>query len=173
MNETVKTLLTRRSIRGFKTEQINDRDLDTILETAKYAPSGSGRQSPVFVVVQDASTRAKLTRMNAKVMGKQNVDPYYGAPTLILVFADSERNTGFEDACLALGTMLIAAAALDLGACWIHRAKEMFDSEEGQALMVEWGVPPRFYGVGACALGYAAQKAAPPLPRKADYVIRV
>ncbi len=173
MNDTLNTLLTRRSIRAYKPGQISEADLAAVLEAGEYAPSGSGKQSPIFVVVQDADIRAQLARMNAAVMGKEGTDPYYGAPTIILVFGDSERSTGFEDACLALGNMYNAAASLGLGSCWIHREKDMFAADEGRALMNKWGVPARYYGVGSCILGQPAAPPAPPAPRKDGYVIRV
>lgn len=173
MNETMNTLLSRRSYRAYKPEQVRDEDLNAVLEAGKYAPSGSGKQSPLFVVVQDEATRQQLAAMNAAVMGKTDTDPYYGAPTFILVFGDSERSTGFEDACLALGNMFNAAASLGLASCWIHREKEMFATDAGKALMTQWGVPSTYFGVGSCILGYAAEEAAAPAPRKAGYVIRV
>ncbi len=170
MNETLKTLLTRRSIRKFKPDQIKDRDLNAILEAAKYAPTGGGRQGNLFVVVQDPALRAQLAKMNAAVLGK-DFDPYYGAPTIILVFADKTKSTPVEDGSLALGNMFNAARSLGLGSCWIHRAREMFESEKGKALMRQWGVGDSYVGIGACSLGYPDGETPAPAPRKEGLVV--
>ena len=129
MNETIKTLLERRSIRKFKPEQIREDELNAILGAGMYAPSGANQQSALFVVVQDKETLRKLSVMNAAVWGK-DIDPYYGAPTVILVFADRSKVTPVEDASLALGNMFNAAASLGIGSCWIHRVRQMFETGE-------------------------------------------
>ena len=171
MNETLNTLLARRSIRKFKPAQIKDEELQAVLEAGKYAPTGGGRQGNLFVVVQEPALREKLSKMNAAVLGK-DVDPYYGAPTIILVFADRTKSTPVEDGSLALGNLFNAAAALGLGTCWIHRAREMFESEEGQALRRRWGIEDRFVGVGACSLGYPDGEIPAPAPRQDHLVLR-
>ena len=137
-----------------------------------YAPTGMGRQSPVMVAVQDPDTVRELSRLNARVMGS-STDPFYGAPTVIVVLADPEIGTYREDGSLVMGNLLNAAHAVGLGSCWIHRAREVFDSPEGKALLKKWGVPEKYVGIGNCILGYAAQPAAAPKPRKADYIFRV
>lgn len=171
MNETIKTLLERRSIRKFKPRQIKEEELNAIIEAGMYAPSGSNQQSALFVVIQDKELLTKLSAMNAAVLGK-DMDPYYGAPTVVLVFADKSKVTPIEDACLALGNMLNAAASLGIGSCWIHRTKQMFETAEGKDLMRKWGVVGDYIGVGSCILGYPDEhrKAA---PRKDNFVIRV
>ena len=170
MNETLSTLMTRRSIRKFKPDQIQDAELNAILEAGKYAPTGGGRQGNLFVVVQDETLRKKLAQLNAAVLGK-DFDPYYGAPTIILVFADKTKTTPVEDGSLALGNLFNAARSLGLGSCWIHRAREMFESEAGKALLRRWGVEDRYVGVGACSLGYPDGELPAPAPRKEDFVI--
>ena len=172
MNETLNTLKTRRSIRKFKSGQIQKEELDAVLEAAKYAPTGGGRQGNLFVVVQDPVLRTQLSMMNAAVLGK-NTDPFYGAPTLILVFADRTRSTPVEDGSLALGNMMNAAAALGLGSCWIHRIREMFEGAGGQPLRKRWGIEDRFVGVGACILGYPDGDLPAPAPRRDGVVLRV
>ncbi len=172
MNETIKTLLERRSIRRFKPEQIREAELNDILEAGMFAPSGANQQSALFVVVQDKETLRKLSAMNAAVLGK-NIDPYYGAPTVVLVFADRNKITPVEDASLALGNMLNAAASLGIGSCWVHRAKQMFETGDGKDLMRKWGVTENFTGVGSCILGYPDGEYPKAAPRKDNYVIRV
>lgn len=162
---------TRRSIKSYKPDQITDAELGVVLEAGTYAPTGRNSQSPIIVAVQNPDIRNKLAKANAAVMGASS-DPFYGAPTVVVVFADSEHHTGFEDACLVAGNILNAAHAIGLGACWIHRAREVFDSDFGKGLMKEWGIPERYVGVANCILGYAEQ-IPPTRPRKENYIIKV
>ena len=169
MNETIQNLLERRSIRKYKKQQITKEELTAILEAGKYAPTASGRQIPLMVVVQDADLIAKLSKMNAAVMGSDS-NPFYGAPTVVVVFSDSGRATYVEDGALVLGNLLNAAHAVGVDSCWIHRAKEVFSTEEGKALMREWGIPEQYIGIGHCILGYRDCEYPKPAPRKEDYV---
>ena len=170
MNETLNVLKTRRSVRKFKPDQIADAELNAVLEAAAYAPTGGGRQGNLFVVVQDEALRKQLAKMNAAVLGK-DFDPYYGAPTIIFVFADQTKSTPVEDGSLALGNLFNAAHALGLGSCWIHRAREMFAGAEGKALLRRWGVEDHYVGVGACSLGYPDGAIPAPAPRKERSVV--
>ncbi len=159
MNDTMKTLIERRSCRSYKKEQIKKEELDAVLTAAVWAPTGMNRQHTRFVAVQDPDTVKKLSAMNAAVMGRDG-DPFYGAPCVVIVFGDADVYTYVEDGSLAMGNMMNAAHSLGLGSCWIHRAKEMFESEEGKALMAEWGIPESYKGVGNCILGYIDAPAA-------------
>ena len=137
INETLHTLETRRSCRAYKPEQITKEELEAVLRAGTFAPSAMNRQSAKIVVVQDAETRAQLTRMNAAVMGN----------------------------------LMNAAAAIGLGSCWINRAKEEFETEEGKALLKKWGIEGDYIGVGHCILGYPAEEPRPAAPRKPDYIV--
>ena len=172
MNETMNSLLSRRSVRTFKPQQIKDEDLNAVLEAGKYAPSGANQQSALFIVVQDPETRETLSRMNLAVMGGDS-DPYYGAPTPVLVLADKTKVTPVEDASLALGNMFTAAYSLGLGSCWVHRTRQMFESDEGKALLKKWGVEGDYVGVGSCVLGYAKGEHPQAASRKDDSVVIV
>ena len=108
-------------------------------------------QSPIMVAVQDPETIAKLSKMNAAVMGVTS-DPFYGAPTVIVVLADRSRGTYVEDGSLVMGNLMNAAYSIGVDSCWIHRAKEVFESEEGQALLKEWGIGGDYIGIGHCTL---------------------
>ena len=110
-NEVLKAMKTRRSIRKYKPEQITDEQLDAILEAGTYAATGMGKQSPVIVVVQKPELIAKLSKMNAAVMGSSN-DPFYGAPTVLIVLADPEIGTYHEDGSLVMGNLMLAAHAV-------------------------------------------------------------
>lgn len=170
MNEMIQTLISRRSVRKYKPEQIADSELQQILEAGMYAASAMGLQPVTMVVVQNKDTIAKLTAMNAKIMGTEN-DPMYGAPTIIVVLADMEKSpNAWSDGCLVLGNLMNAAAALGVGSCWINRAKEEFESEEGKALLRQWGLPEHLVGVGHCILGYADGPVPQAKPRKDGFV---
>lgn len=172
MNGTINTLLNRRSIRKYKPEQIKDEELNTILEAGKYAPSGMNSQSALFVVVQNKEIIAKISKMNAVIFGR-DIDPYYGAPTIVLVFADKNKATHVEDASLAIGNMCNAAFSLGIGSCWIHRVRQMFESEEGKKLLKEWGIEGDYVGVGSCTLGYPDGELPKAAPRKDNFVVMV
>ena len=172
MNETIMTLLKRRSIKKYKSEQIKDEDLELILKAGMYAPSGANQQSALFIVVQNKETLQKIDKMNAAVIGK-DIHPYHDAPTVILVLADKSKVTPIEDACLALGNMYNAAASLGLGSCWIHRERQIFESAEEKALLKEWGIEGDYIGVGSCILGYPDGPAPEVAPRKEKYVVYI
>ena len=171
--EALQVLKQRRSVRAYRDEQITEDQLSAILEAGTYAPTGMGRQSPVMVVVQDKALIERLSRMNAAVMGMDG-DPFYGAPTVVIVFGNPNvAMTWLEDGALVMGNLLNAAYAVGVDSCWIHRAKQMFETEEGKELMRAWGVPEGCVGIGNCILGYAKNPLPAPRPRKSDYIIRV
>jgi len=172
MNETLKVLCERRSVRKYKGEQIKDSELNAILEAGAWAPTGRGLQSPVMVVVQDAETIAFMSKMNAQIMNA-SMDPFYGAPTVVVVLADPEVPTWVYDGSLVMGNLMNAAYSVGVGSCWIHRAKELFDMPEGKELLKKWGLPETLRGVGNCVLGYPDGPAAAGRPRKEGYVVRV
>ena len=120
MNEVINTIKERRSIRSFRNEQITEEQIDTILEAGSYAPSGMGQQATMMVAVQDPEVIAQMSGLNAQVMG-MDIDPFYGAPTVVVVFADSSRLTYVEDGSLVIGSMMLAASSIGVDSCWIHR----------------------------------------------------
>ena len=172
MNETLKTLIERRSCRRYKPDLIPQETLDQILEAGTYAATGMGRQSPIMIAVTDKETRDKLSKLNATVMGGTG-DPFYGAPELIIVLADRSVGTYLYDGSLVMGNLMNAAHALGIASCWIHRAKEEFDSEEGKALLRSLGIEGKYEGIGHCILGYAADEPKAAAPRKANYIYRI
>ena len=172
MNETLKTLKERRSCRSYKPDAIPAEILDQILEAGSYAATGMGKQSPIMIAVTDKKIRDQLSRMNAAVMGA-NSDPFYGAPVVIVVLADRSVGTYLYDGSLVMGNLMNAAQSLGSASCWIHRAKEEFDSEEGKAILKELGIEGNYEGIGHCILGYAAQESKPAAPRKENYIRRI
>lgn len=171
-NEVLNTIKTRRSIRGYKSDAVSTELLDAVLEAGTYAPTGGGHQSPVIIAVTSEKYRKELTQLNAEVMGSTK-DPYYGAPVIILVLADGAASTFIEDGSCVLENMMLAAASLGLGSVWVHREREIFDSERGKALLREWGLTKTLRGVGSIALGYPAEVPKEAAKRKENYIVRV
>lgn len=169
-NPVIQALKTRRSIRSFKPEQITDEELRTVLDAGTWAPTGMGFQDPWIVAVQDPALKKEISRMNAEFLGKET-DPFYGAPTYVLVFASDPLKwaNGVPDGTLVLGNMMLAAHAIGLGSCWINREREMFATDEGKELMKQFGLPEGLIGVGALAVGYPAGEPRVPKPRKENY----
>ena len=172
MAETLTVLKNRRSTRAYKPKLIEEDKLNTIIEVGTYAASGKGLQSPIIISVTDRALRDKLSKMNAKILGA-DIDPFYGAPQLLIVLADKSVPTYVYDGSLVIGNMMIAAEDLGIASCWIHRAKEEFESPEGKEILKEIGIEGDYEGIGHLVLGYPAGTVSEPAPRKKDYVYRV
>lgn len=170
-NEVLRNIKTRRSCRAYTAQQVEPEKLKAILEAGTWAATGMGRQAPKIVVLTDPEEIAELERMNAEVLGTPDAHPFYGAPAVCVVLTDPEVNTCVEDGSLVMGNLMLAAHSLGVASCWIHRARQEFDSPAGKALLKKWGVDERYIGVGHCILGYAAKEPPAPKPRKSDYVI--
>ena len=168
MHEILKN---RRSVRKFKAEQVSDAHLDAILEAGLYAPSGMNTQNTVMVAIRDKQTRDQLSKMNAAVMGTEN-DPFYGAPCVVVVLAEPERYTWLEDGALVMGNLMNAAYDIGVGSCWIHRAQQMFNSDEGKALLKKWGLREDLKGVGNCILGYP-EETPEARPRRDGRIVKI
>ena len=171
MNNTMQDLLTRRSVRSY-TEEVPSREvIEEICKAGTYAPTGMNRQAPIIIAVTNREVRDQLSRLNAGVMGADN-DPFYGAPVVLVVLADSTAAmTWKEDGSLVMGNLLNAAHAKGLGSCWIHRAKEVFETEEGKAILARLGIDTsKYVGIGNCILGYVKGDYPEARPRKENYV---
>ena len=171
-NNTLEVLKTRRAVRAYQDRMPDKELIDKILEAGTYAPTGMGKQSPVIVAVTNKEVRDRLSKLNADVIGR-DIDPFYGAPVVLVVLADRQCPTYVYDGSLVMGNLMNAAHAVGLGSCWIHRAKEVFDSPEGKKLLEEWGIEGDYEGIGNCIVGYSAQEPTQPAPRKPDYVRHV
>lgn len=158
-------------MRGYRPDAMPSEELiSQVVEAGMYAPTGRGAQSPVIVAVTNKAVRDRLSEMNAEVLGA-SADPFYGAPVVLIVLADKSRPTYLYDGSLVMGNLMNAAHAVGLGSCWIHRAKEVFASAEGKALLKEWGIDGDYEGIGHCVLGYPVEgQPQEAKPRKADYV---
>ena len=172
MNAAYENLLTRRSCRKYDGRQITNEQLDAILKAGIYAPTGRGLQSPMIVVLQKPEDVAYYQELNT--LGNKGAQTFYGAPTVCIVFGDRNSEFTRDDANLVIGNMLNAANALGVDSCYIWRAGQVFDSEEGKALMKKWGVPENYCGVGNVILGYGMEGGKREAKeRKADYIIKV
>lgn len=172
MNDTLKVLETRRSCRAFKPDMIKKEELDAILRAGTYAPTGMGKQAPIIIAVTDKEMRDKIAAENAKIMGV-NIDPFYGAPVILIVLANKAVPTYLYDGSLVMGNLMNAAESLGVANIWIHRAKEEFQSDFGKEILTKLGIEGEYEGIGHCALGYAAAPAKEPVARKENYVYRI
>lgn len=170
MNEALKVIKERRSCKNYLDKEVSKELLDKILEAGTFAACGRNAQSPVLVCVTDRTLRDKLARMNREILGADK-DTFYNAPIVVVVLADSKVPTYVEDGSLALGNMMLAATALGVDNCWIHRARQMFESPEGLELLKEWGLDESYKGVGNLILGYKASDPVARKPRKENYII--
>lgn len=171
MNDTLKVLEERRSCRNFKPDMITEDELQQILRAGTYAATGMGKQSPIIIVVTKKELRDQFAEENRKIMGApEGVDPFYGAPVILVVLANKAIPTHVYDGSLVMGNLMNAAESLGVANIWIHRAKEEFESDFGKKILADLGIEGEYEGIGHCALGYAAEPAKKAAPRKEDYV---
>ncbi|MBR5969980.1 MAG: nitroreductase [Lachnospiraceae bacterium] len=174
MNEVIKAMKERRSIRKFKPEMPKKEDLDQIIEAGLYAASGMGKQSPIVVAVTNKEIRDKLSEANRKIGGwDEGFDPFYGAPAVLIVLVPKEAVTGVYDGSLVMGNLMLAAHSVGLGGIWIHRAKEEFDSPEYQQFLKDHGIGGEWEGIGHCAVGYIDGENPEAAPRRENRVFWV
>ena len=169
MSEVINNMKTRRSIRKYKPDMIPEDVLNRIIEAGTYAATGMGKQSPIIIAVTNKEIRDKFSKMNAEIMGVDS-DPFYGAPVVLIVLADKARPTYVYDGSLVMGNLMLAAHAEGIGSCWIHRAKEEFESAEGKAFLKSLGIEGEYEGIGHCVLGYTDGEEPKAMPRKENYV---
>ena len=171
--EALKNMKTRRSVRSFKPDTVPTEILDQILEAGTYAATGMNRQSPIILAVTDKKLRDQLSDMNRRIMNDpEGSDPFYGAPVVLVVLADKRTATHVYDGSLVMGNLMLAAHDLGLGSCWIHRAKEEFESEEGKEILKQLGVEGDYEGIGHCIIGYADGDEPEAKPRKEGWIYR-
>ena len=169
MSEVINNMKTRRSIRKYKPDMIPEDVLNRIIEAGTYAATGMGKQSPIIIAVTNKEIRDKFSKMNAEIMGVDS-DPFYGAPVVLIVLADKARPTYVYDGSLVMGNLMLAAHAEGIGSCWIHRAKEEFESAEGKAFLKSLGIEGDYEGIGHCVLGYTDGDEPKAMPRDENYV---
>ena len=158
MNEVIRSLRERRSIRKFKPDMVPREKIEAIIETGLYAANGRGQQKPIVIAVTDRALRDKLSKANCEIGGwESGFDPFYGAPVVLIVLAPKEWPTYIYDGSLLMGQLMQAAHAEGLGSCWIHRAKEEFEMEIGRAILKKFGIEGDYEGIGHCVIGYPVE----------------
>lgn len=172
MNEVIKAIKERRSVKSYKPDAVPSELLDAVLEAGTYAPTGRNMQAPIILAVTDKALRDRLSKLNAEVMGMDG-DPFYGAPAVLVVLADRSRSTYLYDGSLVMENLMLAAHSLGLGSCWIHRAKEVFDSAEGKEILASLGIEGDYEGIGNCIIGYTDTAPAERKPRKENYIYKI
>lgn len=170
MNEVLSAIEARRSCRSYLSDMISEAEINAVVRAGTYAATGMNRQSPIIIAVTNQEVRNKLSKLNAAVMGQSNMDPFYGAPVVLIVLADKSMPTYIYDGSLVMGNMMLAASTLGLGSCWIHRAKEEFETEEGKEILKSLGITGDYEGIGHVILGRPAVPEAAAAPRKENYV---
>lgn len=171
MNEIIKAMMERRSIRKFKSDMVSKKDIDEIIEAGLYAANGMGRQAVITVAVTNKELRDKIAEDNRKIGGwDKGFDPFYGAPVILIVLAEKDWRNKVYDGSLVIGNMMLAAHSLGLGSIWIHRAKEEFETEEYKKMLKDIGVQGEWEGIGHCAIGYIDGDIPKPAPRKENRV---
>jgi len=181
MNQTIQNIIARRSVKKYLDKEVPQELVEQVVKAGTYAPSGMNRQSPIILAVTNREMRDRLSRINLEIVIGRNLttssghnDPFYGAPVVLVVLAKKESGTRIYDGSLVMENMMVAAQSLGLGSCWIHRAKETFETEEGQQILRDLGIEEEYEGIGNCILGYADEDALKPqAPRKEDYVVWV
>ena len=170
-NAVIDALISRRSIRQFKPELPPEEMITEIIRCGTYAATGRNYQSPRIIRISDPAEQAAMRKLNAEIMGNRDIDPFYGAPVILLVVADRRRPTYLYDGSLVIGNLMLAAHSLGLGRCWIHRAKEEMETSWGKALLRKVGLSDDYEGIGHCAIGFADMPLPEPPPRREDYVL--
>lgn len=173
MTETLKKMQTRRSIRGYKPDMVSKDLIEQIVEAGTFAASGMNTQTPIIIAVTNKEIRDKLSATNAEIMGKPDMDPFYGAPVVLVVLAEKERTTCVYDGSLVMGNLMLAAHDLGVGSCWIHRAKETFEQPEWKEWLLSLGIEGEYEGIGNCVLGYPAADYPDVIARKENRVFWV
>lgn len=174
MSAVLENMKSRRSVRKFKPDMVPQEILDQITEAGLYAASGMGRQATIMLQVTNKELRDKIAKMNQEIGGwKDGFDPFYGAPIMIIVLAKKDVPTRVYDGSLVMGNLMLAAHELGVDSCWIHRAKEEFETEWGKELLKSLGVEEEYEGIGHCALGYADGEYPQAAERKEHRIFKV
>lgn len=170
MNPVIENIMTRRSCRSYDPDRRpSDEIIAQIAEAGTWSPTGKGMQNPIIIAVTNKELRDRISRMNAEILGKPDMDPFYGAPCMMIVLVKKSPNATYDGSCV-MTTLMLAAHSLGVDTCWIHRARQEFESEEGKAILRSLGLTDEYEGVGHMAMGYANKPIPEPKPRKEDYI---
>lgn len=171
-NQVIETIQQRRSCRTFDPARMpSDEILQQIAEAGTWAPTSMGMQNPIILVVTNRTLRDRIAQANASVMGKPaDFDPFYGVPCMMVVLVKESANAAY-DGPIVMQTLMLAAESLGVNSCWIHRAKEEFETDEFKQILRDLGIEGNYIGIGHVALGYSTQPLPQPKPRKSDYIV--
>ena len=167
--DAMQNLLNRRSIRKYKPDMLPREIIEKIAEAGTFAPTGKNQQSPIIVAVTNKALRDRMSALNAAVLETES-DPFYGAPVVLVVLAERSNPNHVYDGTLVMGNLMLAAHAMGVGSCWINRARQVYDSEEGKAILRKLGIEGDYEGIGNCILGYADCELPEARPRKENWV---
>ena len=170
-NEMIELIKNRTSTKKFRDTPVPQELLDTIIEAGTWAPTGKNLQSPIILAITNKEVRDALSRENARILGA-DIDPFYNAPAVLVVLSDRNAPTYLYDGSVVMENLQLAAEALGLGAYWIHRAKEEFDSDFGKELLKKAGIEGDYEGIGHCVIG-SPDAEFKPKPRKENWVYRI
>ena len=168
MNNTIKDIQERRSIRSYKDQKITKEELNIILKSGTYAPSALNQQSSLIVYLENEDIYQEICELTDKYFPFRK--PYfYGAKDIVIVFGDSNCKCPIEDGALVLQNMFLAAQSLGIGSCWINYLRELFKTEEGKKIQEKMNIPSNYFVIGTCILGYPNEE---PIikERKSDYI---
>lgn len=173
MNEVLNIIKSRKSIKKYKNELPDEKIIDLICEAGSYAPSGLNKQSPIILQITNKEIRDKISNLNRKIANMpEGFDPFYNAPVVLVVLANKDIPTYIYDGALVVQNMLLAAYSLGLGGCWIHRAKETFETKEGKEILSSLGIEGNYEGIANCIIGYPDVEVQSK-PRKDNYIFKV
>lgn len=172
--ETLQNILTRRSVKKYKSTPVAKELIEKIVEAGTFAATGRNGQAPIILAISNRQVRDELAKTNAKILGAPDgTDPFYGAPVVLVVLADKQRNTHVYDGSLVMGNLMLAAHELGLGSCWIHRAKETFELPSWKEYLKNLGIDGEYEGIGNCVIGYPDGEIPAAKPRKENWVYYV
>ena len=172
MNEVINNMICRRSVKSYKSDMVPMEIIDQICEAGTWAANGKGLQAGMIIAVTDKAMRDKLSKLNAAVMGT-DADPFYNAPVVLVVLANKNVPTYVYDGSLVMGNLMLAAHSLGVGSCWIHRAKQMFESPEGKEILASLGIEGEWEGIGNCVIGYPEGDIKEAKLRKENWVYKI
>ena len=172
MNEVINNMIARRSVKSYKSDMVPMEIIDQICEAGTWAANGKGMQAGMIIAVTDKAMRDKLSKLNASILGT-DADPFYNAPVVLVVLANKNVPTYVYDGSLVMGNLMLAAHSLGVGSCWIHRAKQVFDSPEGKEILASLGIEGEWEGIGNCVIGYPEGDIKEAKPRKENWVYKI
>lgn len=159
--EFERTLRMRRSCRAYAETQLPEKTLETLLEAANLAPIGRRKYEEVHLtVVQNKDFMAALTERFRDSVGDPSVQPFYGAPTLVIVSVKAVDEAvplvSMANAACVVDHMHLCATDLDLGSVYIYGAMTVL--RQCPDLMRRLSLPDGFLPASSLAVGYAKEQ---------------